>query len=1307
MLITAGTFADARISSSSVTQHLGSYLTTASGLNASNLTSGTVPDARIAASSITQHTDSKYLRSDAADTATGQLFFDAGFDSHPIMLSGAQNFDNIDRSGFYNLYNTHNSSTNSPGFSYGTMIAIGNDKGSAGFGLQIAHERTGTGMYVRGMNDTASAWSAWAEIWTSTTDGPSSGLDADLLDSQQGSYYLNYNNFTNTPTIPTNNNQLTNGAGYITSSGNTSGTAGGLSGTPNITVGTISSTNISANSGTGVNIFYSSQTSADDWQTSPISIRERGLNGNGSTSSAYAPNLNFHWGSVVSRSLTMLSDGNFVLGEWTSSGAPETTANLATLNTGGYKINNSTVIDSSKNFSGASITVTGTVDGRDVAADGTKLDGIESGATADQTASEILTAIKTVDGSGSGLDADNLDGYTWGDLRTNIDMGADSNTAARYIHIPRGGGITFYGDNSQHHGIFSRNSSNSSSDDLLITSYNRIHFDLDSNNNNTNTEITAAAHGSTTPIFKLDGENAHLTLGADDTTPQINMLFDDHGSGAGWDTRIEIGKSDDLGAGTGVFPTYVPSGAYGMQVQANSDGAFFGIEEYSTGNFRPIIQWGDDNTDTPFRIKHENGSELEVSYNGICTATTRFSAPTLYSTVATGTAPLTVTSTTAVSNLNADMVDGVHASSFLRSDANDTLSSTLKVTGSIIHEFNTSGGYIARPKGAQYVTTTSTVTGAIKIKLPTHGTDDMLSFWVDIYDYDAGESVTMWIGGYLYQTTGNNEWVNETALIFTEQTGKAPENVRFGADGSNNCIWIGETTDTWSYPQVIVRDFQCGYTTDVDAYDDNWAISFVTSFDTVDTTRAAKGPVTEWDRVESKPSFATVATSGSYNDLSNTPTVPTNNNQLTNGAGYTTYTSNQATDTTSSVTFNTVTTSNNGNGTNVRIGDDVWLGDQNIANTMSIRGVQNAANGFIVFGNANTTALGRTGSGALTYGGNTIWHAGNDGSGSGLDADSVDGVGITTSSMADGTVMIATSSTQMGPASSQKFGRGTYGQHTEYAVGGPSGSAASTGYIGNNYPVVGGNSDDFVISGGADVVIGQGGYARIRLDGTYTQFLQPAKLSSNLVDTNNNTRIDTFGRMFPTEVTVGAAPSKNMQYASSTLTVGSVDNDDFYLNLKGFGGNSNIYMDDGSIYFNGTSNSTAGFKMIGTTGAFHSNGDVIAYSSTLTASDRRLKENVKVLENSLEKVMHLQGVKYDWKESDRGTNQIGLIAQEVEEIVPEVVNTIEDSLGELKDMKVVNYTALVPMLIEAVKEQQTIINRLEERLNNLENKGEE
>ena len=60
-------------------------------------------------------------------------------------------------------------------------------------------------------------------------------------------------------------------------------------------------------------------------------------------------------------------------------------------------------------FTGA-ITTTSTFDGRDVATDGSKLDGIETNATADQTASEILTAVKTVDGAASGLDADLLDG---------------------------------------------------------------------------------------------------------------------------------------------------------------------------------------------------------------------------------------------------------------------------------------------------------------------------------------------------------------------------------------------------------------------------------------------------------------------------------------------------------------------------------------------------------------------------------------------------------------------------------------------------------------------------------------------------------------------------------------------------------------------------------------------------------------------------------------------------------------------------------------------------------------------------------
>ena len=173
-----------------------------------------------------------------------------------------------------------------------------------------------------------------------------------------------------------------------------------------------------------------------------------------------------------------------------------------------------------------------------------------------------------------------------------------------------------------------------------------------------------------------------------------------------------------------------------------------------------------------------------------------------------------------------------------------------------------------------------------------------------------------------------------------------------------------------------------------------------------------------------------------------------------------------------------------------------------------------------------------------------------------------------------------------------------------------------------------------------------------------------------------------------------------MSQSSGTLTIGDISGNDeiTVIDLKAYAGNSRISLQDGEIYFNGNSNSTAGFKMIQNTGAFHSNGDVISYSSTLTASDERLKENIEPLEGSLNKILKLKGVKYDWKNKERGTNQIGLIAQEVEKVVPEVVNTIEDSLGDMEDMKVVNYSALVPVLVEAVKMQQKQIDRLSKLL---------
>ena len=120
-------------------------------------------------------------------------------------------------------------------------------------------------------------------------------------------------------------------------------------------------------------------------------------------------------------------------------------------------------------------------------------------------------------------------------------------------------------------------------------------------------------------------------------------------------------------------------------------------------------------------------------------------------------------------------------------------------------------------------------------------------------------------------------------------------------------------------------------------------------------------------------------------------------------------------------------------------------------------------------------------------------------------------------------------------------------------------------------------------------------------------------------------------------------------------------------------------------------------------GDAHHDGDVIAFSTT-TGSDRKLKENIRNLEGSLDKTLKLRGVKFDWKDERKANNQLGFIAQEVQEVLPEVVKEVETLSKEGETHLTVNYPAVVPLLVEAIKEQQSIINRLEERLSDLESK---
>lgn len=142
----------------------------------------------------------------------------------------------------------------------------------------------------------------------------------------------------------------------------------------------------------------------------------------------------------------------------------------------------------------------------------------------------------------------------------------------------------------------------------------------------------------------------------------------------------------------------------------------------------------------------------------------------------------------------------------------------------------------------------------------------------------------------------------------------------------------------------------------------------------------------------------------------------------------------------------------------------------------------------------------------------------------------------------------------------------------------------------------------------------------------------------------------------------------------------------------------------GSTYFKGNGNAIYFQTVNGTnTASMDNNGSVYAANSFYAnggfyyLSDIKLKENIEPLENSLDKILQLQGVSYHWKTD--GELDMGLIAQDVEKIFPELVKTSMEPGSE--PAKTINYGKLTGPIIEAIKEQQTQIDELKNDIEEL------
>lgn len=119
-------------------------------------------------------------------------------------------------------------------------------------------------------------------------------------------------------------------------------------------------------------------------------------------------------------------------------------------------------------------------------------------------------------------------------------------------------------------------------------------------------------------------------------------------------------------------------------------------------------------------------------------------------------------------------------------------------------------------------------------------------------------------------------------------------------------------------------------------------------------------------------------------------------------------------------------------------------------------------------------------------------------------------------------------------------------------------------------------------------------------------------------------------------------------------------------------------------------------------------------TSTLLTSDKRLKENFRTIDQPLNKLLQMNGQKYDFISQETDTvkdvkekqkklrlekNRLGFIAQDLEKILPDAVFYFED-----EDRYYIDYNAIIPVIVEAMKEQQTIIQELKDNMASMEAK---
>ncbi len=231
----------------------------------------------------------------------------------------------------------------------------------------------------------------------------------------------------------------------------------------------------------------------------------------------------------------------------------------------------------------------------------------------------------------------------------------------------------------------------------------------------------------------------------------------------------------------------------------------------------------------------------------------------------------------------------------------------------------------------------------------------------------------------------------------------------------------------------------------------------------------------------------------------------------------------------------------------------------------------------------------------------------------------------------------------------------------------------------------------------------QDDYGRGQLEFTNST-TNPSSAWNDTPDYNDNT-VTRMVIKYDGKIGMGTtSPARNLEIENTGSYVGlKIQNTDASSAWSILEKDNNMFtiFQDGVNYHRLTIDSTGNVGIGTTTPAYklHVYGR-IKTSGITESSDERLKENINDLTESLEKVLQLRGVTYNWKDKKEfsSATQIGLIAQEVRNIIPELVDQDQEGFYS------VQYSHLVPLLVEAIKELNALIDQSNQNVFKLEEK---